>query len=69
MDKIKFTVSANYKTYGENNFAFEILDQLEPKDDRAYDYTEYLKVPEKMWLEKLQPYGEKGCNKQTKMGH
>lgn len=53
----------DYKKYGEENFTFEILDELKPKDDPGYDYTEDLKVLEQMWIEKLQPYGEKGYNK------
>jgi GIY-YIG catalytic domain len=51
-----------YSKYGAENFVFEILDQLEPKDDPAYDYTGDLKVLEELWLEKLRPYGENGYN-------
>ncbi|MCL4548612.1 MAG: GIY-YIG nuclease family protein, partial [Bacteroidetes bacterium] len=56
---------ADYKTYGENNFAFEILDKLEPKDDLAYDFTDDLKVLEELWIDKLQPFGDKGYNKKV----
>jgi hypothetical protein len=52
-----------YKQFGENQFVFEILDQLKPKDDLTYDYSEDLETLLKMWLEKLQPYNEKGYNK------
>ena len=58
-------LQADYKTYGENNFAFEILDQLEPKDDPAYDYTDDLKVLEELWIDKLQPFGDKGYNRKV----
>jgi hypothetical protein len=54
---------ADFVKYGEENFTFGILDELTPKDDPAYDYTEDLKVLEEMWIEKLQPFGEKGYNK------
>lgn len=66
---LKFGAESNkelledYKKYGEGSFSFEILDILNPKEDPAYDYTEDLKVLEGMWLEKLQPFGEKGYNK------
>ena len=53
----------DYKKYGEENFSFEILDLLKPKDDPDYDYTEDTKVLEELWIEKLQPFGERGYNK------
>jgi len=52
----------DYNKYGEENFIFEKLDVLKPKDDINYDYTEDLELLEEMWLEKLQPYNEKGYN-------
>lgn len=54
-----------YKSSGENNFSFEILDTLEPKENPGYDYSRDLKELEKLWLEKLQPYDNKGYNKRT----
>lgn len=53
----------DYTENGAEGFAFEILDQLKPKEDRHYDYTDELKILEEMWLEKLQPYNEKGYHK------
>jgi hypothetical protein len=53
----------DYGNLGKEKFIFEIIDTLEPKENLAYDYTEDLKVLEEMWLEKLQPYGDKGYNK------
>jgi group I intron endonuclease len=49
-----------YTDFGLENFSFEVLDNLEPKDDPKYDYTADLKVLEEMWKERIQPYGEKG---------
>lgn len=51
---------------GEANFAFEILDELTPKDDQTYDYREDLTLLEDVWLEQLQPYGERGYNEPKK---
>ncbi|HYH04870.1 MAG TPA: GIY-YIG nuclease family protein [Bacillota bacterium] len=51
------------KTYGPENFTFEILDQLKPSEDRQYDYREDLKALEALWVEKLQPFEAKGYNK------
>lgn len=53
----------DYAQFGEEKFAFEILDYLEPKEDADHDYTKELQVLEAMWLEKIQPYGEKGYNR------
>jgi hypothetical protein len=48
---------------GEKGISFEIVDTLEPKkDDPLYNYTKELQVLEELWLEKLQPYGERGYN-------
>jgi hypothetical protein len=52
----------DYNKYGEDNFDFEIVDCLKPKEDPKYDYREDLNILEDMWLEKLQPYDEKGYN-------
>lgn len=55
-------LQADYKRLGEAQFSFEILDQLKPKDDPAYDYTEDLATLKELWLEKLAPFGDKGYN-------
>ncbi len=56
-------LNEDYKKYGEENFSFDVIDELKPKDDPVYDYTEDLKVLEEMWIEKLQPFNERGYNK------
>ena len=45
----------------------EVVDYLEPKEDPGYDYTKDLMVLEEMWVEKLQPFDEKGYNKKKKI--
>jgi hypothetical protein len=52
----------DFTRHGESNFRFDVVDQLEPNDDPGYDYSEDLRVLLDMWLEKLQPYDEKGYN-------
>lgn len=52
----------DYREFGKDNFVFEIIDQLKPKEDPAYNYSDDLEVLEAMWLDKLQPYGDKGYN-------
>jgi group I intron endonuclease len=52
----------DFNKYGETNFDYEIIDYLKPKEDQNYNYTEDLNTLEEMWLEKLQPYDDKGYN-------
>jgi len=55
-----------WKEYGADNFTFEILDELKPVDaDPKQNYGDDVKALEELWLEKLQPYGEKGYNLKT----
>lgn len=60
MNKI---LQADYDNMGAENFVFEILDSLKPKENIKMDYTKELKLLEHMWIEKLQPYGEQGYHK------
>jgi len=52
----------DWNTSGADAFEFEILEQLEPLDDQGYDPSEDLEILEQLWLEKLEPYGERGYN-------
>ncbi|MBU1636184.1 GIY-YIG nuclease family protein [bacterium] len=44
------------------SFVFKIIDYLEPKNEPGFDYSEELKLLERMWLEKLQPFAPSGYN-------
>ena len=51
----------DWNALGPDAFAFEVLDTLAaPEDDAGYDPAEDLKVLEALWLERLQPFGERG---------
>lgn len=50
------------KQFGQEAFVFEVLEVLKEKEDGYFDKAEELKKLEQKWLEKLQPYGEKGYN-------
>lgn len=52
----------DYNKYGEENFTFEIIDELKPKDEPGINYKEDIEVLEQLWLEKLQPFDGKGYN-------
>jgi biotin operon repressor len=52
----------DWKEYGAENFSFDILETLEIKGEISHKDRQKLKGLEELWLEKLQPYGEKGYN-------
>ena len=56
-------LAADWKTHGEQAFAFEVLDTLEPPDHPDYDPTTDLRVLQDLWLEKLQPFAPRGYNR------
>jgi len=56
-------LAADWKTDGEQAFAFEVLDTLEAPDRADYDPTTDLRVLEDLWLEKLQPFVPDGYNR------
>jgi hypothetical protein len=52
----------DWKKLGTGAFVYEVLEQKEA--DEVTDRRWKLKQMEKPWLEKLQPYGDNGYNKQ-----
>lgn len=55
-------LQADWNNLGSDKFAFEILDEINPRENSHVDYREELAFLEKLWLEKLQPYDERGYN-------
>jgi group I intron endonuclease len=51
-----------WNEYGEDHFLFEILETVIVKDDPNFNLSDELTLLEMIWLEKLQPFGEKGYN-------
>lgn len=56
------SLQADWNESGSNNFAFEIVDELTPRADLEFDYRAELDFLENLWLEKVQPYSERGYN-------
>ena len=52
----------DWNKYGEENFVFEIISELNQGNEKL-DLNHELKVLTEMYLEELQPYGEQGYNK------
>lgn len=47
-------------------FVFEVLEELEPPEGPGWDPADDLAALEALWLEQLEPYGEKGYNRRAK---
>jgi group I intron endonuclease len=60
------TLQKDWNEIGSENFVFEILEELPPRDDPNYDYSLDLETLEDLWLEKLEPYDECGYNERKK---
>ena len=52
-----------WNEYGEDSFSYEILEMVEYDKSTDTDLKYELKKLEEKWLEKLQPYDEKGYNR------
>jgi DNA-binding CsgD family transcriptional regulator len=52
----------DWNKYGEESFAFEVLEVLKKKEDGYFDEKDELKKLNEKWCQKLQPYGENGYN-------
>lgn len=64
LDMGRFTnleLQKDWKEHGAEAFTYEVLE--EQKTDDVTDMKWELKMMEKPWLEKLQPYGDRGYNK------
>jgi len=57
-------LQSEWNEFGAKCFAFEILDEITPKEGR--DHQEELAFLEDLWLEKLEPYGDRGYNEKKK---
>jgi len=56
------SLQADWNEFGASSFEFETIEPLEPREDQNYDYRSDLETLEDLWLEKLEPFGEKGYN-------
>ncbi len=56
----------DWNQFGEEAFVFEVLEVLEEKEEGYFDKKDELKKLEAKWIEKLQPFGERGYNQPSK---
>jgi hypothetical protein len=55
-------LQADWNEFGNNNFAFEIVDELSPRAGAEVDYRTEVAFLEDLWFQKLKPFGERGYN-------
>ncbi len=56
-----------WNEFGPEKFVFEILEVVKVKDDPNFNLEDELTLLEQIWLEKLQPFGERGYNNDNKI--
>lgn len=59
-------LQVEWREFGSESFVFEILDELSATEGPGHDYRADLTFLEEFWLEKEQPYGERGYNQKKK---
>jgi hypothetical protein len=52
----------DWNEFGPDQFTFEILETVPVKEDPNFNLKDELTLLEEIWLEKLQPFGERGYN-------
>lgn len=52
----------DWNTYGPDVWLFEILEVVKVTDDPYFKLSDELALLEQIWLEQLQPFGERGYN-------
>lgn len=51
-----------WNEFGPDKFVFEILEVVKVKDDPNFNLKDELTLLEQIWLEELQPFGDRGYN-------
>src|SRR5688572_9913569 len=57
----------DWNELGESQFSFEILEVIQVQDNPNFNLMDDLTLLEEIWLEKLQPFGERGYNTSPKI--
>lgn len=55
-------LQADWDTYGSEAFRFEVLEVVKVTDAPHFKLEDELTLLEQIWLEQLQPFGERGYN-------
>jgi hypothetical protein len=57
----------DWNELGSEKFVFEILETVKPSDHPNFNLKDELTLLEEIWLEKLQPFGERGYTSSAKI--
>jgi hypothetical protein len=55
-------LQSDWNQLGPDAFVFEILDAFKPRDEPGFSLEDELSLLEQLWLERLQPFGDRGYN-------
>ena len=55
-------LQADWNEFGPEQFVFEVLEEVQRRDDPSFNLSDELVLLEMVWLEKLQSVGEHGYN-------
>jgi biotin operon repressor len=56
-----------WNRFGPEAFVFEVLEVIEPKEDPSFNLEDELSLLEQVWIERVQPFGERGYNKDARI--
>ena len=59
------TLQEDWRRFGPDKFVFDILEVVKVKDDPDFNLEDELTLLEQIWVEKLNPVGERGYNLDT----
>jgi group I intron endonuclease len=59
------SLQQDWDEYGAGSFIFEILEVVQVKDNLNFNLSDELTLLEQIWIEELQPFGERGYNQNT----
>ena len=54
-----------WNEYGEDKFQFEIISELQHDDSKEIDYKKEVKELEKLFIEELKPFDDRGYNRKV----
>jgi hypothetical protein len=57
----------DWNASGADKFVFEVLETVKVTDDPNFSIEDELTLLEQIWIEKLQPFGEKGYNNDARI--
>ena len=56
------SLQKDWNEFGAESFVYEILGEVKYEAEKVVNYDQEVKIMEEMFLEELQPFGEKGYN-------